>query len=221
MKRWTLLIVFLCTFCTQNESSAPSDNETRLSDAVYFDLLQQATNHLQSGKLKEAEQTLIKAETIAPRLPMAYYMRGILYYNQKDPESAGSYFMKALFRCTQDELPGLITDLDSLTSLPLSEEENRLIRKAENSSPESAIEHLTGALSLNGMNVLSHYLIGRAYRSLDKTKKAAYHFERAVLIHPAHRKSLTALTNIYENNGRMDKYTATLEKRMRFYGTSS
>ncbi len=218
MKRIVILFLILIVSCSSKKENPEVANDGKVSNAVYFDILENATKNIESGNTKEAVTYLDQAIHIAPQMPMAYYMKGILYYNDQEAEKAGSFFTKALQRCNKEELPRLITDLESVTGMPVTEKEGELIKKAALSTHKESINLLTEALSLNELNINSHFLIAEAHASNENYSKARDHFETVLTIHPAHKDTLVALSHLYDILDEDNERIVVIEKRMKYYG---
>jgi Tfp pilus assembly protein PilF len=210
-------LVLLAIISCSEKPSDPSQQNDSSPDTVYFDLLQRATAYVQSGKLEKAEQTLSQAENIEPKLPMAYYMHGILYYNQRDVDNSSEYFTKALQRCNEEEMPKLISDINSLTSLPDTEEEDELIKKAREAELIQQRTLLQKALEINNYNSYSSFLLAENYKKSGNESKAMALYKKVIALHPAHKGALTGLSELYKKSDK-ELYKKTLKQRMQYFG---
>lgn len=218
MKRTALILLLVLAACSPKKEEPEVTTDGKVSNAVYFDILENATKNIQSGNEAKAETYLNQAINIAPQMPMAYYMKGILYYNRSDIEKSGKLFAGALVRCNDEERKQLIADLDALTALPVSEEENRLIEKAEKANVKEVLSITDKTLALNTMNTDSYFLRAEAYEKSGNNNKAEAAYLSVLQIHPAHLKSLNALNLLYKKTRKPDKRVQILETTMSFFG---
>jgi Tfp pilus assembly protein PilF len=214
MKYYILILLVLIVSCSKGEEPTFDPPTTE----AYFDMLEQATNYLHNGNIQKAEDILIQAQNIGPQLPMAYYMRGILYYQKGEINRSHDFFRDAILRAEQEERISLIMEINSLTSFPNSEEINSLIQNAQE-NPAANISNLNEVLKTSPNNTDALSLLGDANQKSNPAKSIEY-YERVLKIHPAHTRALEQLTQLYESQQDDEKLIQNLEARMKYYGVT-
>jgi tetratricopeptide (TPR) repeat protein len=166
--------------CLLNQNKSGVVNQQSQSDAS-FAPLQEAFEHLQSGRLAQAEQVYRKILQLEPNHPDALHYLGVIAYNVEKHEIAADLIGKAVrLAPTASNCSNLGLALQALGQL------------------DAAAAQYQKALFYQPDHAVAHNNLANVYRDLGKLGEAVKHYHQAIALKPnfveAH-KNLGALLN--------------------------
>ncbi|MDA3899411.1 MAG: tetratricopeptide repeat protein [Spirochaetes bacterium] len=225
MKLKTLLFaltaIIALTACSKDDPQPSKGVSSGKESEIYYNTLDRATRAFQNSDYDEAEKLIERAASLSPGLPMAYYMQGMMLSHRNKPLKAGKQFEKALKRSTLAEKERLISEIDSITGYFSDEtveaEFERGVNLLDKNKNNDAMIIFETLLAKFPYNVELLHNTGRAV-SEKNSKKAIDYFEKALLIHPAHKASIESLITVYTELNLEKKLIPLLETAIEYYG---
>ena len=181
LKKGILMIMLIgLTACGKNDNFLTSDK----ADASY----NQAISYYMQGDLNQAEKAFLDIIKDYPYYTPAFIMIGKTYYFKNDMKNSEKYLKESLNKNKN------VTAYIWLSKIELL-----------GNRGEKALEYLNSALSLDFSNPLTHYELGKYYRTVKKYEKAVYHLNYAISYEDIYGQMKMDLASLYVEIGAADK----------------
>ena len=222
---YALLLTLLFLIPASCKKDKPQTTQSSGNESeIYYNTLDRATRAFEQENYKETEKLIKRAASLAPGMPMAYYMYGMLYIHSHDYLKAGEKFEMALKRSTLSEKERLIKEIDSMTGYIADEDDANSLEKAfilaEKDNHGKSLVIAEKLLAKYPYNPEILYLCGTCGIKTGKNDSFLL-LEKAIKVHPAHQLSFNSLINYYKESRSDKKLTELYATYIDYFGESA
>jgi tetratricopeptide (TPR) repeat protein len=216
------------------------DHAIKLQPDRYDYLMEQGWLYQRCGDQVSAIESFLRASQINPKSSTVFYELGMSFFFAKENERATRHFQHALQLDPKNDKAEFMIGVVDIWMDQLEEAklhfENALKLQPENAhyllhygvllarlnesatapaapdGPDLALENMLKARKLDPSNPLTHYQLGKRYRSVGKVAEARVELEAAVRLRPSLSPAVYQLGLLYRQLGEDAKARAALEK---------